>query len=129
MKRRSSRLAGFVLAGLLAATTGVIVAQPASAACGGVAAPRVRYWCDATSPNVAYTNFVLGVKHYNEFYVGSAYPIGIYAETSNGTWLANATVNGTSFVYKTFPGATVRAVCWNRSSVVISGTCDYIYGY
>lgn len=131
MTRRSSRLAAVVASSLLAAATGVIAAQPASAACGGVSTPRVRYWCNATSPLTAYTNNVLGVKSYNEFFVGgSTYPIGIYALTSSGNTLANATVNGTNYVYKTFPGATVRAYCWNRSSnLYFSGTCDYIYGY
>lgn len=122
---------GAILASVLATAALGVASAPAEAACSGVSTPRVRYWCNATSPLTAYTDNVLGVKHYNEFYVGgSTYPIGIYALTSSGATLSNATVNGTNYVYKTFPGATVRAYCWNRSSsLTFSGECDYIYGY
>ncbi|MEO7236830.1 MAG: hypothetical protein ABIW80_15845 [Lapillicoccus sp.] len=131
-RQRFSRGAALaVLASVAAVGLGVALPESAQAACSGVNAPRVRYWCNATSPSTAYTNNVLGVKHYNEFFVGgSTYPVGIYALTSSGAKLANATVNGTNYVYKTFPGATVRAYCWNRStSITFSGRCDYIYGY
>lgn len=117
----------------LAASLGLVASAPsAHAACGGVASPRVRYWCDATRPLTAYTNAVLGKKIYNEFHVGAVgtnYPVGIYALTSSGATLANGTVNGLGYVYKSFPSATVRAYCWNRSSTLtFSGTCDYVKG-
>jgi len=109
---------------------GITAPKLATAACSGVSGNRVRYWCDATRPATAYTNNVLGKKYYNEFFVGNSnYPIGIYALTSSGATLANATVNGTNYVYKTFPSATVRAYCWNRStSLTFSGRCDYLNG-
>jgi hypothetical protein len=105
----------------------ILGAAPAALACTGVVYPRVRYWCDVVHPATAYTNNVLSLKHYNEMYEGGTLPIGIYIKDSAGNTIASGTVNGTGYVYKTFPDATSRAYCWNRSTTITSSArCDYI---
>ncbi len=115
------------LISLTAAFFALLIGAPTALACTGVVYPRVRYWCDVVHPATAYSNSVLSLKHYNEMYEGGSLPVGIYIKDSSGNTISIGTVNGTGYVYKTFPDATSRAYCWNRStSITSSARCDYI---
>lgn len=116
---------GLVTSMISVLASAAIAPSSASAACGGVSYPRVRYVCGTVSANFTYYTS-LSTKHYNEMYEGAGAPLGIFLEDQYGSRFYYDYAN--SYVYRTFQSGYVRAFCWNRATSTITAECDYIAG-